>query len=197
MATNNPFEEIRVSALEQERSYKWYQDQIASLFKGSQNTTTNRLIAESRLVKNIVPGEMYLYLYDPKFKDDLPYYDRLPLVFPFRKTKDGFYGINLHYLPYGIRFKVLEELQKYATGNENNVDRRIKLSWRLLETVAKLRPAQFAVKQYLNSHVKSSFYRIPYSDWTTASQLPIERFAKSQKNIVWRDFNRFNKNNTY
>jgi hypothetical protein len=197
MATNNPFEEIRVNALEQERSYKWYQDQIALLFKGSQSTNTNKLIAESKLVKNIVPGEMYLYLYDPKFKDELPYYDRLPLVFPFRKTKDGFYGINLHYLPYGIRFKVLEELQKYATGNENNADRRIRLSWRLLETVAKLKPAQFAVKQYLNNHVKSSFYRIPYSDWITASQLPIERFAKMQKNLVWRDFNKFNKNNTY
>jgi hypothetical protein len=50
------------------------------------------------LTNRIITGEMYLFAYDPKTKEDLPYYDRFPLVFPFRKVKGGFYGINMHYL---------------------------------------------------------------------------------------------------
>ena len=130
---------------------------------------------------------MYLFFYDPKHKDTLPYYDRLPLVLPFRKVPDGFYGINLHYLPYMMRFKILGLLSEYETGKDE--DTRIQLSWRLLNASSRLHPAKFAVKHYLNSHVKSRLYKIPYTDWITASQLPVEKFVGAQKTKVWQDFN--------
>jgi hypothetical protein len=135
-----------------------------------------------------VPGEMYLFFYDPKYKDVLPYYDRLPLVLPFRQVPNGFYGINLHYLPYLMRFRILDILSQYTV--KNNDDTRIKLSWKLLDATSRLHPAKFAVKHYLNAHVKSKFYKIVQPDWITASQLPIEKFVNAQKTKVWQDANK-------
>ena len=99
MATN-AFETIRLNAAGEEKSYQWYRQQISSLGK---LTNTNQILKDTKISTRLIPGEMYLFFYDPKHKDTLPYYDRLPLVLPFRKVPDGFYGINLHYLPYMMR----------------------------------------------------------------------------------------------
>jgi hypothetical protein len=184
MATN-AFETIRLNAAGEEKSYQWYRQQIASLGK---LTNTNQILRDTKIATRLIPGEMYLFYYDPKYKDTLPYYDRLPLVLPFRKVPDGFYGINLHYLPYMMRFRILGLLSDYSTGKDE--DTRIQLSWRLLNASSRLHPAKFAVKHYLNSHVKSRLYKIPYTDWVTASQLPVEKFVGAQKTKVWQDFNR-------
>jgi hypothetical protein len=184
MATN-AFETIRLNAAGEEKSYQWYRQQIASLGK---LTNTNQILRDTKIATRLIPGEMYLFYYDPKYKDTLPYYDRLPLVLPFRKVPDGFYGINLHYLPYMMRFRILGLLSDYSTGKDE--DTRIQLSWRLLNASSRLHPAKFAVKHYLNSHVKSRLYKIPYNDWITASQLPVEKFVGAQKTKVWQDFNR-------
>jgi hypothetical protein len=183
MATN-AFETIRLNAAGEEKSYQWYRQQIASLGK---LTNTNQILRDTKIATRLIPGEMYLFYYDPKYKDTLPYYDRLPLVLPFRKVPDGFYGINLHYLPYMMRFRILGLLSDYSTGKDE--DTRIQLSWRLLNASSRLHPAKFAVKHYLNSHVKSRLYKIPYTDWVTASQLPVEKFVGAQKTKVWQDFN--------
>lgn len=186
MATKSPFETIRINAGGQEKSYQWYRQQVLNL--GRMATSTGQVLRETPMTTTILPGEMYLFMYDPKFKKELPYYDRLPLVLPFRKVPGGFYGINLHYLPYLMRFKILDILTQYAiTTNE---DTRIQLSWKLLNATSKLKPAHFAVKHYLYDHVKSRFYKIKYQDWITASQLPVEKFVGAQKTAVWQDANR-------
>src|SRR5690606_41052373 len=46
-----------------------------------------------------VPGRFYLYKYDPKTKEQMPYYDAMPLVLITDVTPDGWYGINFHYMP--------------------------------------------------------------------------------------------------
>ena len=183
MATN-AFETIRQNAAGEEKSYQWYRQQISSLGK---LTNTNQILKDTKVATRIIPGEMYLFFYDPKHKDTLPYYDRLPLVLPFRKVPDGFYGINLHYLPYMMRFRILGLLSDYATGKDE--DTRIQLYWRLLNASSRLNTAKFEVKHYLNSHVKSRLYKIPYTDWITASQLPVEKFVGAQKTKVWQDCN--------
>ena len=43
-------------------------------------------------------GRLNMFLYDPKYKDKLPYYDVFPLVLPIQRYSDGFLGINFHYL---------------------------------------------------------------------------------------------------
>ena len=54
---------------------------------------------KDRMTAMPLVGSMYMYEYSAKHKDTLPYYDRLPLIFPYKKVKGGFYGLNMHYLP--------------------------------------------------------------------------------------------------
>ena len=69
--------------------------------------------AELRKAKRYLEGRMYLFFYDAKTKDKLPYWDRFPLIFILEITQDGFTGLNLHYLPPRLRVRFLYELYKY------------------------------------------------------------------------------------
>jgi len=179
------FKNIRIKKGDAEKSYQWFQNQVKNL---TNNTNSESLMKNTKqLETNIIPGNMYLFYYDPKFKDSLPYYDKFPLALPFRTVKNGFYGINLHYMPYMIRFRLLEKLTEYTTDNNLNDDTRIKISWNLLLTFSRYAPIQGSVKHYLLNHVKSRFLKINYPDWLTASQLPIEQFEGANKSFVWKE----------
>lgn len=178
------FDKIRINAGDATRSYQWYQRQVKEL--GGRNITPNRMLSDTQnIVNRIMPGEMYLFYYSPKHKETLPYYDSFPLVLPFRKVPDGFFGINLHYLPYLLRFRVLHALE--TTSKNTNESERITLSWRLLNSVASLEAATVCVKHYLNSQIRSRFLKIEQADWKTASQLPLEQFNKASAREVWAE----------
>ena len=139
------------------------------------------------LTNRITTGNMYLFAYDPKTKEDLPYYDRFPLVFPFRRVPDGFYGINMHYLPPLLRAKLMDAL--YDTINNDNMDEttRLRINYRILQSAAKFRFFEPCVKHYLNNHVKTRFLRVDPTQWDVALFLPLERFAKANKLKVYAD----------
>lgn len=138
----------------------------------------------------IVPGNMYLFQYDAKHKKTLPYFDRFPLVFPFKKVEDGFLGLNMHYLNYPLRIKLLDRLQQYRNNDRMDEKTKIKLSWALIEGSSKLNLALPCVKHYLVNHVRSQFIKIESKDWATAMLLPVERFYSANgvtKQEVWKD----------
>ena len=139
------------------------------------------------LTNRIITGEMYLFAYDPKTKEDLPYYDRFPLVFPFRRVTGGFYGINMHYLPPLLRAKLMDAL--YDTINNDKMDEttRLRINYRILQSAAKFRFFEPCVKHYLNNHVKSRFLQVDPTQWDVALFLPLERFAKANKLKVYAD----------
>ena len=186
MDIKNPFNQIRTNVGDAEKSVQWYQLQVRKL--GTINV--NRLIREAKQVTRIFPGEMYLYRYDPKTKDQLPYYDIYPLVLPFRRVENGFLGLNLHYLPYAIRMFTPKKLSRFVTDIKLNEETRVRLSWRLLETSVKFEPAKACVKHYLYENIQTRFMKIPFPDWVIATQLPVERFIGAQKATVWRDTRR-------
>lgn len=148
----------------------------------------NLLVKQSdRLVTNLTVGRMYLFMYDPKLKEELPYYDRFPLIFPFRRVNGGFYGINLHYLPHMMRAKLMDNLYSLANNKANDDTTKLRLSYQLLASASKFRYFEPCVKHYLNSHVKSRFLWVPAEQWETALFLPLERFVGATKQQVWRD----------
>jgi hypothetical protein len=176
------FRTVSMKAGDTQKSYTWYRDQVKRLGAGM---TGSQLIRNETLVSRIIPGEMYLFMYDPKHKDTLPYYDTTPLVLPFKRVKDGFFGINLHYLPYLVRFKLLGNLSKLSRDMDENS--RMRISWTILNSSVKYLPATACVKHYLSAHIQTRFLKIDYSDWITASMLPVETFKKEKKENVWRD----------
>lgn len=169
------------------RSRSWFEKQVAAM--ATQNITPNKVLKgePSQLRAAIIPGNLYMYRYDPKTKEDLPYYDAFPLVFPFRKTPDGFYGLNMHYLPYDLRITLLDQLLVFKNNSRFDETTKIKYSWALIDGVSRYAAAKPCVKQYLSGHVRSQFRQIHSEDWATAMLLPVERFVGASKQQVWAD----------
>jgi hypothetical protein len=155
------------------------------------STSPNSIIKSNTIQKTDDPfiGSMLLFQYDPKMKKTLPYYDRFPLIFPFSVTGDGFYGINLHYLPLRERAMVMDSLYQIATVSTTG-EMRVNLSYELLNSMSRSHLMKHCVKHYLNKHVRSKFAVVPSKEWEIALFLPLERFAKAGKNDVYADIHK-------
>jgi hypothetical protein len=169
------------------KSRAWYSQQV--LLLGKQGITPQRLMREdlSSLKSRIIPGNLYMFAYDPKLKATLPYYDRFPLVFPYASVPGGFMGLNMHYLPYPLRIRLLDNLLVFKNNDKMDGTTRLKYSWSLIANVAKFRMAEPCIKHYLLPHVKTAFKKVDVNDWATAMLLPVERFIKAPKEKVWKD----------
>lgn len=132
-------------------------------------------------------GKLFFYRYDPKWKKELPYYDRLPIIFPFAMKKDGFLGINLHYLPPILRARLMDALLERQNNKMYNETTRLVISYKILLSASKLRFFKPCIKRYLNKHVKTLFLEIPAKDWEEAVFLLPHDFRKATYNKVWRD----------
>ncbi len=176
------------ATLEQDNARMWLGEQTQSVRQV--RNPRDLLSNNERLVSNLSVGRMYLFMYDPKTKDELPYYDRFPLIFPFRKVTGGFYGINMHYLPHVLRARLMDALYTLANNTANDDTTKLRLSYQLLNSSSKFRYFEPCVKHYLNNHVKSRFLWVPADQWQKALFLPLERFVGNNKRQVWRDTRR-------
>lgn len=167
------------------KSREWFQDKVKEL--GSVNRTA--LLKDDALdpTTREIAGSMYMYFYDPKTKDTLPYYDRFPLVIMVEDAKGGFYGLNLHYLRPDIRAEFLDRLMKLAPNKLTDRTRVNKMRYDLLKGVQKYKEFKPCFKHYLTSHIKSKMVRVPMTDWEIAIFLPTEQFKKKSKTAVWSE----------
>lgn len=164
---------------------EWYRQKTKDSIK---RVNENKIMADKkRAVTQVQPGSMYLFSYDAKHKDTLPYWDRLPLIFPFRIVEGGFYGINLHYLPPRLRARLMDGLYEYVNNQRFDETTKLRMSYQLLNSVSKLRYFKPCVKHYLNSQVRSNFTYIYPSEWDIAIFLPLARFQKRTANRVYAD----------
>ena len=90
------------------KSANWYKN-AASLI--ADKVSSNKLMRSGKLLGRPSAGRMCMFFYDPKTRQKLPFYDIFPLVLPVDTFRGGFVGLNFHYLPYGLRYKLLEQLQ--------------------------------------------------------------------------------------
>ena len=140
-----------------------------------------------RLTSRVMIGRMYHFFYDPKHKKTLPYYDRFPLIFPFKRVPGGFLGINMHYLPLRLRAKLMDELYGLTRDNRYDENTRLRISYNVLNGAAKYKYFKPCVKHYLTPHVKSRFLEVYAAEWDIALFLPTERFVGSTKGAVHAD----------
>ena len=162
----------------------WYRDRARTT-----RTTPERLIRQdkARLTNRVAIGRMYHFFYDPKHKATLPYYDRFPLIFPFKKVSGGFMGINMHYLPLRLRAKLMDALYELASNERYDEKTRLRLSYGILDGASKYKYFKPCVKHYLSGHVRSRFLEVYSSEWDIALFLPTESFEKSSKSKVHSD----------
>lgn len=170
-----------------EEARNWYRD-VSKRIRGIKEN--NLLQSKEALTSRLEIGKMFLFSYDPKTKADLPYYDTFPLIFPFKKTSDGFLGLNLHYLPYILRAKLMDLLYAYISDPRLDDKTKLKISYDILNNAATNKYIQPCIKRYLSNHVRSKFVFITPVEWDIALFLPVQKFVNATSLQVWRDSTR-------
>ena len=176
----------RISSADVQTARNWFRNQakkvtdinINTLFTGSKKNMVSDINTTSI-------GSMFHFIYDPKWKDKLPYYDVFPLSFIVELYSDGFLGINLHYLNPYSRAKLMDSL--YTIALKENDTMKLQVSYKILKSATRFRFFQPCVKRYLSSHVRSRFLLIEPEQWDICLMLPTQRFVKSTSDVVWKD----------
>ena len=161
------------------QSQAWFRQKV-------QNMRVNRrgLMSEEPIEKRSVNsarnesgiGDMYMFFYDAKHKDTLPYWDAFPLVIIVGKAKKGFYGLNLHYLPIPLRAKFLDALMGVTSNKAYDETTQFAITYEMLQRSAKMKYFKPCLKHYLTSQVEGKLAYVPPPEWEIATFLPTAQF---------------------
>ena len=158
----------------------WYRNAVSSI---ADRTSARRLMNQGKLIGRPSTGRLNMFFYDPKTKARLPYYDVFPLVLPLEPIKGGFMGLNFHYLPYILRFRLLERLQRFADGGMKSTT-KFNANYDDVKGINLVKPT---IKKYLYSQTRSQFLRIDFDEAALAAYLPVQQFRKAGTTKVWSD----------
>jgi hypothetical protein len=173
-----------------QKARDWYRETASEYKRVQENQLFGRKGDKQRMMSQPLVGGMYMMEYVAKGRATLPYYDRLPLIFPYRKVKGGFFGLNMHYLPLDTRAKLMDALYDTANNTKYDETTRLKISYQILDKAAKYKEFKPCVKRYLTSQVSSKFLYVYPSEWDIALFLPTERFVGASKAQVFADSRR-------
>lgn len=165
---------------------EWFTERVKEL---NGRINRNTLLRDESLAMKKAPqwGFMYMFVYDPKTKDDLPYYDRFPLIIMTEPAPGGFYGLNLHYLQPKVRAIFLDKLLSTVKGKEIDEKTRLRTRYEILTRARKFREFAPCFKRYLFSQVKTRISQVPGTEWDIAIFLPTEHFKGASKTKVWAE----------
>jgi len=168
------------------QSMSWFTKKIAEL-KNPVSMVKGMVREKTRYVRTFVKGKLYFFLYDPKTKEELPYYDRFPLVLVLEKYEDGFLGLNLHYLPVKYRILFLRKLMQYAILDDEDDIKRMRVTYDILNASKRFREFKPCIKRYLFPHIKSRILAVQPNEWETAMYLPVHQFKGEKPQKIWKE----------
>ena len=183
MAESKYIQSVKQAALERPRSTEWYKDKIKEL--GTPSALD--LIRDGKKSTRPFFGRLNMFIYDPKFKKTLPYYDTFPLVLPIENYPDGFLGINLHYLPISLRIRLLDRLNDFSSDTKFDKGTTLDVSYDKVKKIQSVKPT---IHKYLSGYVRSRFRRIDADEFVIATLLPVQRFKKATASQVYSDSRR-------
>ena len=178
------FERISAKTGGEKKSLAWYRAAVkaeASSYKKNfnkyiLNEKSDRVGAvqeqdANELRRYTVQGHMYMFEYKAKMKH-LPYFDKFPLVYVLKSSRNEFWGLNLHYLKPKKRIQATKKLM------QGRIDFPKK-----------------CFHKYLQPHVEGLLLDLAASEWDTAILLPTEDFVKEtngltfsiKKEDVWKE----------
>ena len=167
-----------------DQSRQWFRNEVKNI-KVNRRSLLKDPSLEKRNKARI--GSMYMYFYDPKHRETLPYYDVFPLTIMVEPVPGGFYGLNLHYLPLALRAKLFDQLVDLTNNRKYDESTRFKLRYDLLKSSSKLKLFKPCFKHYLYSQIEGRVAMVDAPAWEMALFLPTEQFRKSTKTAVWKD----------
>ena len=179
------FDRIKVRAGDTDRSATWYRSQVNRIASGK---TAGQLFREGKLQARPSVGRLNLFGYNPKLRAKLPYYDIFPLVLPLEPIKGGFMGMNFHYLPPLLRFRLLERMQARASDRRFDSKTKFEVNYDDVKNIKIVKPT---IKKYLYAYCQTGFLRINADDAAVAIYLPVQRFKKAPEATVYADSRKF------
>ena len=192
----NIWDEISNDAGSRARAYEWYMKKINEL-KGRGLITKNKLVTYSEMVTSKIEiGSMYLFIYDAKYKETLPYWDAFPIVIPFGFDAQHMTGYNLHYLPPQARWVLLKKLMQndeLSTVRRLSKEAKLSMDYQLLKGASAFKELQPCIHQYLFDHVGQlsggMFLKIHPAEWNFSVLLPVQDFRSKGRSYsaesVW------------
>ena len=179
------FDTIKLNKGNTDRSNSWYRGQVQRI---AGNATARQLFRQGKLNARPSVGRLNLFGYDPKLKRTLPYYDIFPLVLPLEVISGGFMGMNFHYLPPLLRFRLLERMQATATDQRFDKNTKFDVTY---DDVKRIKIVKPTIKKYLYSQLRTGFLRINADEAPIAIHLPVQRFQKAPDSRVYADSRKF------
>ena len=165
----------------------WFRDRASSV----SNVNTKSLVRNKERtytsIRSADVGRMYMFSYDPKTKETLPYYDRFPMIFVVDKVPGGFHGLNLHYLPPTYRARLMDALYSVSKTDSARDSEKLQMSYNLLKSASRFNYFKPCYKHYLNGHVRSRMLYVPAEEWDIALMLPTQRFRKAGTSKIWKE----------
>lgn len=129
-------------------------------------------------------GYMYLHVYDPKLKDQLPFYDVLPVFVLLARKSDRILGLNLHYLPYSFRVAAAKYLMQ-SIKNKKRIDYQdIKAAFKASK--APIGMLQLCIRTYLYSHIRSNIKEFNPTNYEMVIKEVMPRFEKKTEENIYR-----------
>ena len=180
MAVSKFIQSVKDEAKGRPRSTQWYKDKIKEFGK----PTSMDLIRDGKRNNKPFYGKLNMFVYDPKHKKKLPYYDTFPLVLPLETYSDGFLGINMHYLPIPLRIKLLDRLVDFSNNTKFDESTKLMVDYKKLKKFKLIKPT---LHRYLAGQMKSQVRRIDADEFTIAVLLPVQKFKKESDKTVWSD----------
>lgn len=165
---------------------EWYRQKSKDLRKPKKSSAISEA-GKSRKNRDIQLGSMQFFEYSAKWKDELPYWDKVPLVFAFDEDKDSFLGLNLHYLPPKLRAKLMDALYDLSTDDKYSESTKLRLSYQVLKSASKYKLFKPCIKRYLKENVRSSFVEVEPSEWDIALFLPLASWQGASSGRVYAD----------
>ena len=170
------FDKIKNKSAGEKKSLKWYRSAVKAEAGGYNKNfepyKPNVEQTKNELRKFTIEKHLYMFGYKAKMRW-LPYYDKNPLVYVLKSTKDEFWGINLHYL---------------------SPKKRMIATKKLLN--GKIDVPKACFHKYLHNHVEDGIYiDLATVEWDSAILIPNEEFVKPfngsvfpiEKKLVWDD----------
>jgi len=178
MAKSKYIQSVLDAAGGRPKSTQWFREKI----KEFGTPSSSDLIRDGKRTSRPTFGLLNMFVYNPKLKDKLPYYDTFPLVLPIEEYNNGFLGINLHYLSMPMRIRLLDRLVDYSNNNKFDESTRLNADYSKLKNVNLIKPC---LKRYLAGNVRSKFRKVEADEFMIATLLPVQKFKKQSDSHIF------------
>ena len=178
MAKSKYIQSVLKAAGNKPQSVAWFRNKI----KEFGEPKSMDLIRDGKRTSVPTFGLLNMFVYDPKLKDKLPYYDTFPLVLPIEEYNNGFLGINLHYLSVPMRIRLLDRLTETANNKKFDESTSLNANYSKLKNIDLIKPC---LKRYLAGQVKSKFRKVEADEFIIATLLPVQKFKKQSDNHIF------------